>query len=113
MVALSVAVSPSPSVMVADAVRFTRLGPRMANWSSNGAVVVLSGAWSISWRWVSVTTPLEFTASENTTEASVTVVGAEVAPTITPPTSYRLTCAPLLSKPESLPGVTPDARLSV
>ena len=44
MVALSVAVSPSPSVIVAEAVRFTRPVPRMANWSSNGAVVVLSSA---------------------------------------------------------------------
>ena len=70
---LDVAVSPSKSVIVADAVRLTRLVASTASWSSNGAPEGTSAAWSICANCVSVTAPEPSTAIENTTDASVAV----------------------------------------
>ena len=63
-------------------------------------------SWSISWRCVSVTTPvLELTDREKTTEASVADAGAvpDVEPTITPLRSYRKIVLPSLVRVESVP----------
>ncbi|MNN54568.1 hypothetical protein D3C81_1693910 [compost metagenome] len=89
-------------------VSLTRLLASTAYWSSKGAVVVASRAWSISAYWISVTMPA--LAPLGTTPIEKMVLPAEmpaalraVDPTIRPLTLYRLICTPLLSSKESLP----------
>ena len=78
IVSLSPAVSPSLSVIDADAVRVSLPAARIASWSSNGEVVTISGAWSTCWNWVSVTTPSASTLTLNTTLAALSVLGTIV-----------------------------------
>ena len=104
-VALSVALSPSLSVIVEDAVSVIAPSARLASWSANGAA--RSGSprprWSI---WLILGQRHDAGRHRPTrrtppTHRSREPAPSAVEPTITPPTLYRLIATPWLVRPDT------------